>query len=165
MRWTIFPRRLRSNGRPDSRRRQRDSGASLIEVLIAIVLLGTGVVAMLSTLNVTIQASATERDHANAHAWLQTASDVLYGAERRSCTTYTQLEIQTFYETTIRSGPTNPEGWPLDHIRVVSPVLFWDGEIYQNTCYDHLNINLQLIEIEVRNLDNQIVETVQVVKG
>ena len=135
---------------------------------MAIVLLGTGVIAMLSTLDVTIQASATERDHANAHAWLQTASDVLYGLERYDCGTVTaadELGVRTLYETEMKSIATNPEGWPADNIRVVPPVLFWDGEFYQSVCYDDQNINLQLITIEVRNLENKIVETVQVVKG
>lgn len=123
---------------------------------------------MLTTLDVTIQASATERDHANAHAWLQTASDVLYGIERHDCGTVAAADeagVRTFYENEVKSIATNPEGWPADKIRIVPPVLFWDGEFYQSTCYDDQNINLQLITIEVRNLDDEIVETVQVVKG
>ena len=146
----------------------RDSGVSLIEILISIVLLGMAVAAMLTTLGVTIAASATERDHANAHAWLQTASDVLYGLERLDCGTETatlENDVHAFYESEIKAVATNPEGWPADHIQVVAPVQFWDGEIYQNTCYDDQNINLQLITIRVWNMENEIVETVQVVKG
>jgi hypothetical protein len=116
---------------------------------------------------VAIDASATERDHANAHAWLQSAADVLYGHERLDCGTQSaSLEpaIRDAYETAVRDAD-NPEGWLDDRIRIVAPVLFWDGEIYQSTCYDDENINLQLITIEVRNPSNEIVETVQVVKG
>jgi prepilin-type N-terminal cleavage/methylation domain-containing protein len=147
----------------------RDRGVSMIEILISIVLLGMAVSAMLTTLKVSISASATERDHANAHAWLQTASDVLYGLERLDCGTddapALEQAVRTFYETEIKNVATNPEGWPAQNIEVVPPVLFWDGEVYQNVCYDDDTINLQLITIRVRDLNNKIVETVQVVKG
>jgi prepilin-type N-terminal cleavage/methylation domain-containing protein len=145
----------------------RDRGVSLIEILIAVVLLGLGVTAMLGTLMVTIQASATERDHANAHAWLQTASDALYRVQRMQCGNDGQVAdqegVRTFYEAQIRGLADNPEGWPDEKIEVVAPVLFWNGEIYQDICY--YETGLQLITIRVRNMTNDIVETVQVVKG
>jgi type II secretory pathway pseudopilin PulG len=148
-----------------TRGRARDRGESLIEILISVVLLGMGVTALLSTLMVTIEASATERDHANAHAWLQSASDVLYRYERKSCSTYSAADIATEYQTEIRAHATNPENWPAGNIEIVPPVLFWNGDIYQDICWDSKNVNLQLITIRVRNLDGRIVEEVQVVKG
>lgn len=145
---------------------KRDPGVSLVELLIAIVLLGIVVVAMLTTLRVTVAASATERDHANAHAWLQSAADVLYGVERVDCgtPTVTNSNVLTTYQTAVKSA-SDPEQWGADNINVIPPVLFWDGNVYQNVCYDDQNINLQLITIEVRNPANAVVETVQVVKG
>jgi len=116
---------------------------------------------------VTIQASATERDHANAHAWLQTASDALYRVQRMQCGTDGAIAdeqgVREFYQQEIRDLADNPEGWPDENLEVVAPVLFWDGEIYQDICY--YETGLQLITIRVRNLSNDIVETVQVVKG
>ena len=136
---------------------------TLIEVLISIVLLGLGISMMLTLLSVTIAASATERDHANAHAWLQTASDVLYGAPRADCTTGEQSVFDQ-YEPIVKSAD-NPEGWDSSNIDIVRPILFWDGDIYQSTCYDDENINLQLVTIQVTNPAGEIVESVQVVKG
>jgi Tfp pilus assembly protein PilX len=147
--------------------RRRDRGTSLVEILMAIVLLGTAVGAMLTTMRVTINASALQRDHANAHAWLQSAADVLYGAPRADCGTQTvsrQTEVRNTYQGIV-SGTENPENWPSSNIEVVSPVLFWDGDEYQLTCYDDDGVNLQLITIQVRNLDGRIIESVQVVKG
>ena len=118
---------------------------------------------MLTLLTVTIRASTTERDHANAHAWLQTASDVLYGASRADCTAGEQAVFDE-YEPIIKSAH-NPEGWDASNIDIVRPILFWDGDIYQSTCYDDENINLQLITIQVSNPAGEIVESVQVVKG
>ena len=146
-------------------RARRDQGSNLIEILISVVLLGMGVVAMLTTLSTTVKASATERDHANAHAWLQSATDVLYGADRADCDDPT-LEDQ--YRAVLATTK-DPEGWwdPANSgaIELVSPVLFWDGDIYQGTCYDDQNVNLQLITIRVKSPEGTIVETVEVVKG
>ena len=102
----------------------RDRGVSLIEILIAVVLLGLGVTAMLGTLMVTIQASATERDHANAHAWLQTASDALYRVQRMQCGTDgavgDEQAVRAFYQQEIRDLADNPEGWPDANLEVVA---------------------------------------------
>ena len=126
-----------------------------------------GVTAMLGTLMVTIQASATERDHANAHAWLQTASDALYRVQRMQCGTDGQIGdeegVRNFYQAQIWALADNPEGWPDGNLEVVKPVLFWDGTNYQDICYT--GTGLQLITIRVWNLNHDIVETVQVVKG
>ena len=154
---------MRSRG--TGSRARRDDGLSLIEVVISITLLGMGVAAMLTTLAVTVNASATERDHANAHAWLQSATDVLYGEDRADCDDPT-LEDQ--YRAVIATTQ-DPEGWwettSPGSIELVSPVLFWDGNIYQSTCYDDEGVGLQLITIRVMNPDGDIVETVEVVKG
>jgi type II secretory pathway pseudopilin PulG len=140
---------------------------SLIEILISVVLLGLAVSAMLSTLQITIHASATERDHANAHAWLQTASDVVYRLERMECGTDGAVAdedaVREFYQQSIWDLADNPEDWPDAKIEVIEPVLFWNGSVYQDVCY--YQTGLQLITIRVRNLNDEIVETVQVVKG
>ena len=154
---------MRSRGKGS--RARRDDGLSLIEVAISITLLGLGVAAMLTTLAVTVSASATERDHANAHAWLQSATDVLYGEQRVDCD---DANLEDIYRSVIATAH-DPEGWwepsNAGKIELVSPVLFWDGNIYQSTCYDDQGVALQLITIRVANPDGAIVETVEVVKG
>ena len=151
-----------------STRRVRDAGMTFPEVLVSIVLTGTLAVAALGTLRASIRASETDRDHVNAHAWLQTASDVLYGAPRMDCGTEAasaEATVRSYYQSVVRST-TNPQGWAASNIEVVAPVLFWDGtSTYQATCYDDAGINLQLIRIQVRGPDGRIVESVEVVKG
>jgi prepilin-type N-terminal cleavage/methylation domain-containing protein len=148
--------------------RPADRGFSLVEVVIAILLIGVTATAGLVTLRTSVRASATNRDHSNAHAWLQSATDVLYGAERRDCgTTSVSQEpaVRAYYQQIVRDT-ANPAGWPADNIEIVTPVKFWDGSsTYQNICYDDLGVNLQLITIRVRNNEGEIVETVEIVKG
>src|SRR5215216_2744948 len=57
---------------------ESDAGTSLVEILVCVVLMGMVVTAILATLRTSVSASSLNRDHANAHAWLQSASDVLY---------------------------------------------------------------------------------------
>ncbi len=159
-------------GASPRKKEPRDGGSSLVEILVSIVLLGITVTAVLVTLRTSVSASSLNRDHANAHAWLQSASDVLYGSEREDCGTPTasreaDQQLTNAYQLIVQSTwPANPEGWPATNIRIVPPVLFWDGtSTYQSTCYDDKGINLQLITIEVRGLDGRIVESVEVVKG
>ena len=150
-----------------STRRTRDSGQSLVEVLIAIVLTGTLAVAGMITLRASIVGSTLDRDHANAHAWLQTASDVLYGAPREDCGTEAVPEpnaVANAYDEIIKDT-RNPRDWDRDLIEVVRPVKFWNGKsAFGDICYG-AGITLQLITLQVRAPDGRIVESVQIVKG
>lgn len=151
----------------DPMRQSRDAGQSLVEVLIAIVLTGTLAIAGMITLRASIAASAIDRDHANAHAWLQTATDVLYGAPREDCGTETLTvpdAVADAYDAIIKATP-NPRNWDPSLIQVVRPVTFWNGKsAFGNICYG-AGINLQLITVQVKAPDGRIVESVQIVKG
>ncbi len=156
------------------RQHRRDDGISFVEILVSIVLLGMVVTAILATLNTSIASSSLNRNHANAHAWLQSASDILYGSAREDCgtelataaqRTADEVRVRNKYTDIVRTT-SNPESWADDRISVLQPVLFWDGDsTYQTTCYDDGGVNLQLITIEVRDPEGRIVESVQVVKG
>ena len=65
--------------------RRSDRGTTLIEILIALVLMGTVIVAGLFGLTATVVAGRVHRDHANAHSWLQSAADILYSAPKTYC--------------------------------------------------------------------------------
>lgn len=147
---------------------------TLVETLVAILLTGTLAVAGMVSLRASIVASTIDRDHANAHAWLQTASDVLYGMELEDCGSQTSTAAQAAvdaenvakaYEATVR-GTLNPQGWLPEKIAVVRPVKFWDGvNAFGSVCYSDSGISLQLIKLQVTGPDGRIVESVEIVKG
>jgi len=155
----------------------RDGGVTFIELLISIVLLGTVIAGTLTTLSVTISASATDRDHANAHAWLQTAADVLYARELVPCDPLlppgTDIPvIVAEYESTIQQTE-NPEAWTDTNIKIfdlqfwhvdMDPVTKLTDEGWGIKC-DSEDTNLQRIGIEVRSEDGEIVEQVEVIIG
>ena len=155
----------------------RDRGVSMIEVLISIVLIGTVIGATLTTLQVTILASGTDRDHSNAHAWLQTAADVLYARTLEPCDPAgRQLRAdpprEATYEATLQQT-ANPEGWPDTNIEIydlqfwhinIDPVTKFTEEGWGDLC-DASDTNLQRIGIEVRSEGGEIVEQVEVIIG
>lgn len=164
-------RRPVETGRPDP-------GMSVIEVLVSIVLLGTLVAATLVGLSTTINASSLDRDHANAHAWLQTAADMLYARDVITCGTLDPADALTDvalvaqeYENTVRQTD-NPEGWPASSIEVIG-LAWWsidigvDGvgtEAWGTQC-DAGDTNLQKVALRVTAEDGRIVEEVEVIIG
>jgi hypothetical protein len=148
-----------------------DSGVSLIEILVAVVLIGTAVLAVIGAVLISITGSKLERDHARAHQWLQSAIGVLQESPKLSCETLTEEQIRLQYQTIIRSNPIiNPPGWADSQLDVVRPVKVWDGDAYVDPyssaqpCYDAEGFRLQLITIQVQSPDGDIIETVEVVK-
>ncbi len=151
--------------------RRTNRGSSFIEVLVAVVLLGTLIVGILTAVRTTIIGTQLERDHAKAHQWLQSAAENVRSTVRYGCDTYTEAQIRLHYQNdVIRLPANNPTGWADDRIEVVLPVKVWDGEQYQDpyaggpTCYDNAGKFLQLVEIRVRAPDGDIIESVEVVK-
>jgi len=156
----------------------RDRGLSLIEIMVAIVLLATVGVGVMGALRSTVIGTRLERDHAKAYQWLQSADGVLQAAERVGCD-YDPLvdvgyasgeeKVRLQYQQLIRDQVVNPDGWGDWQITVLYPVKIWDGTNYwepvaspNGPCFeDRL---LQLIELQVSSPAGDIIETIQVVK-
>jgi hypothetical protein len=152
----------------------RDLGTSIIEVIISIVLLGTIVSATLAGLATTINASALDRDHANAHAWLQTGADMLYARDLINCGTMDpdpatdMAMIAAEYEATVQQTD-NPEGWSDANIQVVG-LEWWSIEVANGIgteawglqC-DEPDTSLQKVKLRVTAEDGRIVEEVEVI--
>ncbi len=149
----------------------------MIEILIAISLLGTVVAATLTGLTTAITASALDRDHANAHAWLQTAADMLYARELDQCDPAIDPATEIAdtiaeYQATVQQTD-NPEGWEAANIHVtgvewwsidIDPATGLGTEAWGTLC-DSGDTNLQQVSIRVTSEDGQIVEEVEVIIG
>ena len=157
-------------------RRQRDGGTTLVEILVSIVLIGTVVVATLGALRISIVGGTIHRDHANAHAWLQSASDVLYASAKEDCSILLgdggKSSIIGKYQPVV-DVVANPEGWTNSQIKVVG-LEFWnasdsdgDGIVeyrFGTVCQDDINLSLQRVTLEVRSPDGRIIEQVELIK-
>ena len=172
-----------SNGRTGTRRARSprargDRGATFVEVLVAIVLLGTTVVATLTAVRTTIIGTGIARDHARAQQWLQSAVGVVHEIDRLDCDvvlpTYSTGEesVRGEYQRLVRSLVATPGGWNNSQITVITPVKVWDGSRYWDPydpvapapCFDNDGFELQLITLQVTSPDGAIIESVQVVK-
>lgn len=157
------------------RSRPRDRGLTLVEIVIAIVLIGGVIAGSMAALRASTIASTIHRDHSNGHAWLQTASDILYASPKVGCDAALadngEAAVRAAYNTVVDNVP-HPQGWEDWQIRILPPVQFWnagnldadpDVEYYFGSDCDP-SLSLQLVEIEVRNTDGNIIETVEIVK-
>jgi type II secretory pathway pseudopilin PulG len=164
--------------RTTTRRRHefRDAGVTLIEIVIAVVLLGSVVVSTMSLLLGTINGTTLNRDHANAHAWMQTAADMLYARELERCDPNSpiplatqRLAIMAAYETTVRETE-NPEEWNPTNIEVID-LEFWhiaiapDNSLEEAWVENRCTTDLQKVGLRVRADDGRIVEEVEVIIG
>lgn len=141
-----------------------DSGVTFIEVLISIVLLGTATVGILTALRTAVIGTAIERDHARAHEWLQSASEILVNDVAYSdCDTNSATAIKDAYQASLRGNVSIvPNQWGAPQISVVGPVTFGQSSgLYASTCAS--DIDRQLVKLEVTNTDGRIVEQVEVV--
>lgn len=156
----------------------RDHGVSLIEVVVSLALMGVLITVTLTGLSTTINASGLDRDHANAHAWLQTAADMLYARDIVTCGTLDPSDpvsdialIAEEYQSTIRQTD-NPEGWSNANIDVIG-LEWWSIDIAANglgteqwgAVCDAGDTNLQKVAMRVTAEDGRIVEEVEVIIG
>lgn len=150
---------------------RRDGGLSLIEVLVAVTLLGLVVAGVLPALWSSARGSGLQDDFAGARRWIVTAADqaVSAGVARIPCYAATADSIRAGYETAIRaeSAANRPEGWG-DSQLAVTGVRFSDGVLFPASgCFETptLRLPLQLISLRVTDPDGAVVETLEVVKG
>ena len=147
----------------------------MVEVIIAVVLMGGVVAGTMATLLASTMAGTIHRDHSNGHAWLQTASDILYAAPKVGCDATQpdngEASVRAAYNLVVDNVP-HPQDWEEWQIRIVPPVQFWnaanldadpDVEYFFGAGCDP-SLTLQLVEIEVRNVDGNIIESVEIVK-
>jgi hypothetical protein len=162
-------------GRAAGRRNRRDHGNTLIEMLIAVTLMSGVVVGTMATLRATIISGTAHRDHANAHGWLQSASDILYAAEKVACDDSKPDNGESIVRDQynfIVDQVSQPQDWADWQITIVPPVQFWnsgnldadpDNEFFFGPACE-TGLTLQLIELEVTTVDGKIIENVEIVK-
>lgn len=156
-------------------RSRRDRGVSFIEILVAIVLIGTVVIAVLAAVRTTVIATAIEREHARAGQWLESAAKAIESAPFGNCSVVagvaqSSIDAQQVYNDAVQAVPV-PEGWSADQISVqrAADIDVWDGGSwlpYSTTtaCYDDTGLRLQRVLLTVENPDGAIIETLEVVK-
>lgn len=129
------PHRLRAEG--------PDHGATLIEILVAIVILSSVGVGVLTSLAAAATGASVQRDIATAQSTLATAGDALIGTsdDYVGCDVASSAEIAASYRDIL--ADVLPDGPPID----VTAVRFWDGSGFGDACRLADGHRLQQIEL------------------
>lgn len=141
----------------------RNDGFSLVEVIMAVFLLGAAAVGTLNTLVVAMRSSEAHRQHSAAQAWLQNASDAINAVPRMPCT-YGEASLRSFYLGVARAVPA-PNDWSASQISIERAVAFWNGTDYGTTCFEEIGLHLQKITLTVTSPDGEIIKQLEMVKG
>jgi prepilin-type N-terminal cleavage/methylation domain-containing protein len=163
--------------------RAADRGVSLVEILVAITLLGTVVAAVISSVFVTVKATAYERDHAKAQQWLQAAIGVIEAVEFSECDpalingeivkqdyqdAVSVGKVDTNGDTVVNSDDGAKRPWQYEGSLEVAAVDVWDGEKFvpfdtQSVCYDGLRLRQQRVLLKVDH-PSGVSESVEMIK-
>jgi type II secretory pathway pseudopilin PulG len=129
-----------------------ERGDTLIEVLIAVTILGIAFVAILAGLATTINLSGRQRGQANASVVLVSAAD--------SVKNQAYVDCATSYSAS--SGVTLPAGWSTSDL-TISSIKYRSGTAWSATCPGP-DQNVQLVTITATAPDGRSAESVDVVK-
>lgn len=140
----------------------RDRGETLIEVVLAIAILGITIVAIMGGMVTTVLGSDIHRKQSVATTVLTGSAEVL----KMPATTFEPCANETSAGYLAAVNAVNrPAGWPAP---VITALSYWDGTAFQSTCYDKAAfgrlLRLQQITLTVSSPDGRSVETLAVVK-
>jgi prepilin-type N-terminal cleavage/methylation domain-containing protein len=152
----------------------RADGFSFIELLVAIVLLGTVVVATLAGLRAAIVAGTVDDNHSKTYAWLQAASDAVAVTDYKSCSSFTNAQIVTAYQSAANVA-TRPEGWSTTGALLVASVQYLSRatiagspEVWGTTCAAGNTaspVYPQLVTLTVISPDGKLTRSIEVIKS
>lgn len=124
-----------------------EAGTTFVESLIATVILGIGVAAILTGLLAFIRTSNRNDAAARANAVLISAAEALRDSAR---TPYVATCAAAPYtRSDAVNGVTLPPGWSSATVAIES-VRYWNGAAFGTNCYDTASPTLRLQEITVR---------------
>lgn len=156
----------------------RDIGTTFIELLVSIVLLGTIVIAVLVSLQVSTTASVVDSNQARANAYLHDASDAVYEAQRVSCTSGAAA-VASAYQTAVTPVPP-PEGWAGITVQVTnvqfltspdpnSNVFTWGSDCREGVTpvgdYTDFPLLSQKVTLEVTSPNGNLTKVLETVKA
>ena len=141
---------------------ESEAGASLIEVLVALMILGVTAVAVLAGMAVSIRSADQHRQQAQLQAVIVSAAERVKEIPRDRCATVSSAS----YQERAQSAALD-EGWSGGTVQITS-VEYWDGTTYGSACHDAApseSLPLQQITLEVTHPGARSKATLTFVKG
>ena len=138
-----------------------ERGASLIEVLVATLIITIVFVAILTGMGASIRLTDYHKQRAQTENVLVSGVERVKAVPKVACATANDSS----YTDAARAAAT-AQGWPAASTVIVS-IEYWDGTGYGSTCYDNATngLPLQRITLRVAHPGGRVVQTLAFVKG
>jgi hypothetical protein len=169
----LSPKTTRSGTPGSGQAAAADRGATFIELLVSLVLLGTVIVATVTALRVAVVGSEVDEDSSRAQAWLQAAADELHFTPYQDCDVVSAANIELAYRGAV-FGATRPSDWStgasidvvsVQYLSVVAGADTWGPHATCATSDPLSPIYPQLITIEVSNPSGSFTKRLEVIKS
>lgn len=121
-------------------RRQDDRGETLIELLITIAIMGTGVAAVIGAVLAAVDASSLHRNQVLAISKLRTAAELV---SRAGAVSYADC-AGTGHIAAVSGLPTSGSD-----VAYVSAVAYWDGTRFQSGCGTDAGLQRVTVTVDV----------------
>ena len=134
--------------------RNRAAGETLIELLVAVAILGITFPAVLGAMGVGILSADVHRTEADGTTTALSAVEQVKAASFVSCATPASYLTAAQSVTAPQSWTSPPASWTPAKGISITQVLYWDGASFQATCQEHDSdatpLTLQLITLKVQ---------------
>jgi type II secretory pathway pseudopilin PulG len=151
----------------DYRRRRRgrgrdDRGATLIELIVAVSILSTAVIALTGGIAVSIRVSDIHRKQASAGSYVRAFAEAVSSKVAQSPTGYAACTAGTTPAAIYEAAYVNPN--PAAYQANVTAVAFWNSATSTFvTCPASGDAGVQRVSLRVQSLDGRASETLDVV--
>jgi type II secretory pathway pseudopilin PulG len=134
-----------------------DLGETLVELLVAVAILGIAVVAIITAMGTSVLVSTLHREQSQATAVLVSAAE----AVKSPTVAAAPCGSPTTAYTTAAATVTRPTGWAAPTVAV----RYWDGDSFELACSGTATTRrLQQVTVTVKSPDGRTKESVSVVK-
>jgi type II secretory pathway pseudopilin PulG len=132
------------------RRRNEESGETLLELLVTISIISVAFVSILAGIGTTLRFTRSDRNIANANAALTVATETVKAAAPSSCAALTTATYRAALDTTLAGLPTS---WTVSNVTITAA-----------TCDDTSALKLQTITIKATAPGATAGESIDIVK-
>ncbi len=136
--------------------RTSDQGETLIELLVAMLVMGIAIVALVGGLGTSVRISEIHRKQALAGAYLRSFAEAVQTAIAKSPTDYRECATNLQYEAAFRITDA-PYRANVEHVR------YWDGSTFGASCTAATDSGVQLLSLTVRSTDDDAVESLDLI--
>ncbi len=130
-----------------------DRGESLIELLVAMGIMTTAVVALVGAIATSVRMSDLHRRQTVAGVHVKAFAETLRGKVAETPSKYTECQAVPGPASTYQGYFSVPAAESTIYAAEIVRVRYWDGSAFTTTCPASGDLGVQLVSLKVRGLD------------